>query len=301
MGKITIFYKYAKVKYPKQVVKEQKALCSKLNLTGRILIAHEGINGTLAGSDESIHEYVSAMNHNEIFDNMDFKFAEGDNSNFPKLYVAIRDEIVNLGVSPEKVTTKDTGEHLSPEEIHKLLLENPEDLIILDTRNNYEWAIGAFKNAIKPDINTFREFPEFIDKNLEKFKDKQVLMYCTAGVRCERATAYLNQKNTSKKVYQIKGGIQRYIEKYPDGFFRGKNYVFDSRIAVKINDDILGKCLICEKACDDYTNCLNSLCNKHYITCKSCIKNTQNCCSEKCQNLVASKQVKPRPPLQKKI
>ena len=229
---ILLFYKYVNIQNPEAIRKWQRALCEKLKLTGRIILAEEGINATLAGPDESAHEYVEIMNNHELFGDIDFKTADGDASAFPKLKISVKEEIVRLGVDPKVVTVKDTGEYLTPEQTHKLLEENPEDLIILDTRNDYEWEIGKFTNAILPPIKTFREFPEYVDKNLESYKDKQVLMYCTGGVRCERATAYLNVKNVAKKVYHIQGGIQRYIEKYPNGFFRGSNYVFDSRVNI---------------------------------------------------------------------
>ena len=128
------------------------------------------------------------------------------------------------------VTAKNGGKHLTPEETHNLIAQKPNDLVILDARNDYEWRIGAFEGAIKPDIEHFRQFPKFVDDNLEQFKDKQVLMYCTGGIRCERASTYLKEKGVAKNVYQILGGIHRYAEQYPDGFFRGKNYVFDDRI-----------------------------------------------------------------------
>ena len=171
--------------------------------------------------------------------------------------------------------------------------------MILDARNNYEWVIGKFENAITPPIENFRDLPEYLEQNLDQFKDKQVLMYCTGGIRCERASAYLNEKNVAKKVYQLQGGIHRYVEQYPDGFFRGKNYVFDGRISVKINDDILASCTICNVACDDYHNCLNALCNEHFIACIACVEKLANTCSEKCQILLAENKVQERPAFNK--
>ena len=184
---------------------------------------------------------------------------------FPKMEIKVKKEVVHLGIDPEALTINSGGDHLNPDQVHELLKNKPEDLVILDARNDYEWRIGKFENAITPEIKNFRELPEFIDENIDTFKDKQVLMYCTGGIRCERATAYLNEKNVAKKVLQIEGGIVRYCEKYPDGFFRGKNYVFDRRVAVKINDDILTHCDLCNATCDEYTNCINAECNEHYI------------------------------------
>ena len=299
MGVILLFYKYVQIDNPLEIQAWQKKLCTELGLTGRILLAHEGINGTLGGTKESTDAYVAAMNKHPLFGDIDFKTAEGGAEAFPRCKIVIKKEIVHLGIDPEKLTVRDGGGHLTPEQTHNLLTNPPEDLVILDTRNNYESAVGKFINSITPDIRYFRQFPEYIDKNIDQFKDKTVLMFCTGGVRCERATAVLNVKNVAKKVYQVQGGIHRYVEQYPDGFFRGKNYVFDGRITVKVNDDILSTCLNCSTLSDDYFNCLNALCNKHFISCSVCLSKLGNTCSEKCQNLLQTKQTLKRIPLQK--
>ena len=298
MGTILLYYKYVDIEYPEAIKKWQKKLCEELGLTGRILLAQEGINGTVAGSDEAAEAYVTAMNEHPLFGNIDFKKSFGDATAFPKLKISVKDEIVHLGIDTKKVTVKDTGIHLTPEETHNLLSNRPKDLVILDTRNNYESAVGTFTGSIIPDIRYFRQLPQFIDENLDQFKDKEVLMHCTGGVRCERATAYLVQKGVAKKVYQVEGGIVRYTEKFPDGFFRGKNYVFDKRITVKINDDILGSCYGCQKPCDDFINCLNVLCNKHIISCSDCRQNLNDTCSTRCQTVTID-QKNQRTPLEK--
>ena len=284
-----------------QAKQAQLDLCNELSLTGRVLLAKEGINGTVCGLVDDVASYVDAMNKHTFFDGMDFKWADVDPAYeyFPKLQVKIRDEIVRLDIDPAHLTPHQGGKHLTPEQVHQLMSDADEDFVILDTRNDYEWRVGAFEGAIKPDIKTFREFPQYIEDHLDKFKDKKVLMYCTAGVRCERATAVLNEKNVAKEVYQIEGGIQRYVEKYPDGYFRGKNYVFDNRIAVKVTDDILTICDLCPVACDEYTNCRNAFCNNHYISCDDCLVKYSNSCSERCRDLIAQGKTTVRPPLQK--
>ncbi len=298
MGTIILFYKYVSIPYPKQILKWLKKLCADLQLTGRILLANEGINGTVAGDTQNIDRLIQLLDEHELFGNIDFKKDEGDASYFPRMQITIRPEVVHLGLDTQKVTPENGGTHLKPEEVHSLLEKNPDDLVVLDTRNNYEWEIGKFKQAITPDIDSFREFPKYVDEHLDTFKNKQVLMYCTGGIRCERATAYLNQKGIAKKVFQIEGGIVRYCEKYPEGFFRGKNYVFDRRIAVKINEDILGHCRLCDTSADDYTNCLNAECNDHYIACTQCFNAYKNCCSKQCFELVSSKKVRQRIPFE---
>jgi predicted sulfurtransferase len=294
MGKILLYYKYVQVPKPSETVKEHKKLCEELGLRGRILIAQEGINGSVGGSDEATEKYKEAMNAHPLFNDMDFKESEGDAECFPRMQVTAKPTIVNLGIDPRELTADQRGTYLSPEEVHALLTEKPEDLVLLDTRNNFEWRVGTFIDSIKPDIDNFRDLPTYIDQHLDDYKDKRVLMFCTGGIRCERATGYLKQKGVAKEVYHIKGGIHRYTEKYPDGFFRGKNYVFDARITQKITDDILGTCDHCKQPNDDYTNCINAACNKQIIVCPNCIDSYHHTCSERCAELVQTKQVPTR-------
>lgn len=299
MGKLTLFYKYVHIQYPKQILKWQTKLCQELNLKGRIILAHEGINGTLAGNAENIDMYIKQMLEHPLFAGIDFKNCDGDANYFPRLRIVIKNEIVYLGIDPEKLTVAQGGKHLTPQEAHEFIKHKTDEVIILDARNNYESRIGTFADAMVPDIRNFRDFPEYIDKHLDTFKDKKVLMFCTGGVRCERASAYLNVKNVAQEVYQIEGGIQRYIEQFPDGYFRGKNYVFDSRIGVRINNDILGTCDLCQTPCDDYENCLNASCNKHFIGCPDCLINYKNSCSRLCMELIDQGKVTKRPPLKR--
>lgn len=294
MGKIVIFYKYVDIQNPNLMADWQRALCQKLNLKGRILIGQEGINATVGGSEESVNSYLQVMREHPLFQDVDYKESAGSADHFPRLQVTVKKEIVKLGLDTQKINAKNGGKHVTPAQAHELMTEQPEDLVILDVRNNYESRIGTFQNAITPDIDTFKDFPAYIDQNLEQFKDKQVLMACTAGIRCERASAYLKVKDIAKDVYQIAGGIHRYIEQFPDGYFRGKNYVFDGRISVKANDDVLADCFVCHKAYDDYTNCINTQCNKQIIVCPDCTINYHNTCSAICLELVQTNQVKIR-------
>lgn len=295
MGTILLFYKYVDIPQPKRFAKWQKKICEELNLRGRILIAREGINGTLGGSTESTDRYKAIMLAHESFTTMDFKENSGSAEDFPRLRIATRPTIVNLGVDPQEITANMGGAHLTPQEVHDLLLRKPDNLVILDARNMVESAVGKFTDALTPAIKHFRDFPEYIDANIDLFKDKQVLMYCTGGIRCERASAYLKVKGVAQEVFQLEGGIHRYAEQFPDGFFRGKNYVFDNRIANKVNDDILGTCGICTIPYDNYVNCLNALCNKHFICCSSCKELLNNCCSVLCKTSVFEKKAPQRP------
>lgn len=291
MGKILLFYKYINIAQPNEMIAWQRRLCKALEIKGRIFIAQEGINGTLGGKEQAIEEYKRIMLEHPLFSDLEFKESLGDNEHFPRLTIKFKKEIVNLGLEPNRIDLKQAGKHLTASQVHELINNKPQNLIILDARNNYESAIGKFDDAITPEISYFREFPEYIDKNLESFKDKEVLMYCTGGIRCEKASAYLKAKNIAKEVYQIKGGIHKYLDEYPDGHFRGKNYVFDGRISIKANDDILGSCICCKKPYDEYTNCINAECNKQMIICDRCIVTYHNTCSVNCLSLVKAKKV----------
>jgi len=271
-----LYYKYIDILYPEQVRKWQFDLCQGLGLKGRVLIAHEGINGTLGGDDEQIQAYIRAMGEHALFGGIDFKFSEGGAEQFPRLRVVVRNEIVSTGMSPE-ISAKEGGVHLTPSQAHELLSERPEDLVVLDARNWYESQVGTFKDAVTPEIKAFREFPAYVDATLDQFKGKQVFMFCTGGVRCERASAYLKAKGVAKEVYQLEGGIHRYIEQFPEGHFRGKNYVFDGRVTMKANEDVLSQCSFCKVNCDEYMNCANSVCNIQFIVCTKCREKTNTC------------------------
>jgi predicted sulfurtransferase len=292
MGKILLFYKYTPFECPNRILKWQQQVCENLNLTGRIIIAKEGINGTVGGSDEACAIYKKIMLKHPQLSDMDIKESDGGTEHFPRMRIVVKNEIVRLGT--DKGAIENTGTHLTPDQTHALLSAKPENLVILDARNIFEAEVGAFKDAVIPDIRHFRDFPNYIDQNVDTFKDKQVLMYCTGGIRCERASAYLKEKNVAQEVYQIEGGIHRYTEKYPDGYFRGKNYVFDGRLATRINDDIVGTCFLCSASYDEHTNCHNVKCNKHVIICSPCIQTYDNCCSPACAELVRSGAVQKR-------
>ena len=294
MGKIILFYKYTEIHNPEEIRDWQKELCQNLGLTGRILIATEGINGTLGGSVEAIDTYISHMRNVSQFADIEFKESEGSRDHFPRLQVLVRPHIVNLGVQFEDAPLEDRGTHLSPDEAHALMEQQDNNTLVFDARNNFESRIGKFENAHAPDIDHFRDLPEYIENHPEVFKDKDVLMYCTGGIRCERASALLRQKGLARNVYQLSGGIHRYTEKYPNGYFRGKNYVFDGRISVRITNDVLTHCDICNTECDMYTNCINAPCNKHIILCDTCRTAYNNTCSKACYDIIMQEHDKQR-------
>jgi UPF0176 protein len=285
--KVLLFYKYLDLSNLENELKIQKEVLNSLDLKGRVLIAAEGINGTVCGTFENCNRYIEFMRSIEKFNDIDFKESFSDFICFSKLSVKIRNEIVALGEGSAEITFKDSQEKISPQEFHKILEEQKngkkKDLVVFDARNKYESRIGKFLNALTPDIQTSKEFDEYFEKNKDFFEGKDVIMYCTGGVRCERISGILSKKSVAKKIRHINGGIHRYIEKYPEGFFRGRNYVFDDRISQKVNDDVLANCDICEVKCDLYNNCLNAFCNKHYISCDDCLRKFNGNCSIECK------------------
>ncbi len=291
MGKILLYYKYVAIHDPLGMQAWQKELCAQLNLTGRIIIAHEGINGTVGGSQEAVENYQAAMLENSLFSDIDFKISDGGSNCFPRMKIVIKNEIVRMGIDPKDLSADDAGIYLTPEEAHNLIAQKKDNLVILDTRNTYESAIGTFEGAVIPPIENFRDFPEYIDTHVDLFKDKEVMMFCTGGVRCERATAYLKTKKTAAQVYHIKGGICRYVEHYPDGYFKGSNYVFDGRVTVTINKETVGACLFCSVKHDACSNCVNTRCNARIIVCNDCSPKYHNTCSQLCADLVLTGQV----------
>lgn len=291
MGKILLFYKYISIDDLPAIMAWQRQLCEILELKGRIILAAQGINGTLGGSVDACEAYKKAMDEHPLFGTIDFKESPGSDTYFPRLRIVIKDELINF---KQKVDFSKRGVHLTPEQAHELM-KNNKDLVILDGRNHYEARVGKFTNAITPHIDTFREFPQYVTENAALFKDKEVLMYCTGGIRCEPASAYFTEHTQAKKVYQITGGIHRYVEQFPDGFFRGKNYVFDDRVTVRINDDVLATCEMCDIPYDDFTNCYNTQCNKQIIVCPACIVTHHNTCSKECWEFIQQNPQRNRP------
>jgi UPF0176 protein len=213
---------------------------------------------------------------------MEWKISDSEIEPFPKLRVAVREEVVSLKAL---VDVKNRAEYIEPKELRKILDESPEEVIIIDARNNYESKIGKFKNAITPDINNFRDWPEFVE-SIKDLKDKPVVTYCTGGIRCEKASAYLVEQGF-KNVRQLHGGIVRYGEETGGKDFEGSCYVFDNRIHVPVNSvnpEIISECLHCKMKSERYINCCNAKCNIQFICCEDCDTKFEGGCSTDCQS-----------------
>ncbi|XP_061542321.1 LOW QUALITY PROTEIN: thiosulfate sulfurtransferase/rhodanese-like domain-containing protein 2 [Phycodurus eques] len=290
-GQVLLYYRYCHVEEPHVVCAWQRALCQRLHLTGKVRVATEGINGTVGGTRIAAELYVDAMCSHPLFhlDKDDFKTSDGGPECFTELKVGIFKEIVPIGLDPEVLSYQLAGVHLEPEEFHKevevLVAEAGSlhsDTVLLDCRNFYESKIGQFSHCLAPDIRKFSYFPDYVDSNLELFRDKKVLMYCTGGIRCERGSAYLRSKNVCKEVYQLKGGIHKYLERFPDGFYRGKLFVFDERYAISCNDDVIAGCRYCGSPWDRYQLCTTRFCCQLVLSCPACRSEGRTACCTGC-------------------
>ncbi len=275
---INIFYKYTPIAQPEHFREWLKGVCTALELRGRIIVASEGINGTLEGAAEAIAQFERTLHaQNGVpstygdFSDVWFKHSPGTGVAFPRLSVRVRPEIVTLR-APQKIDpNKVTGTHISADELHEMF-ENDEDFVIIDMRNDYEHRVGHFEKSVEPGTENFYELPEKLD-NLAHLKDKKVVTVCTYGVRCEKASGLL-KKNGFKDVSQLHGGIGTYMQKYPGKHFRGSLYVFDQRLREQFTDsyEVIAECARCGVKSEHIVNCANDLCHKQHLQCEACIE-----------------------------
>lgn len=278
---ILLYYCYTPIDDPEQFRYNHHLFCIENGIKGRIIIASEGINGTVSGTKEACQKYMALFNSDPRFASIEFKVEEFHKHSFTKLHVRVKPEIVHSGLM-EVDPNKKTGKYVEPHEFKEI--KNSEDVVILDVRSNYEHSVGKFKNAVTLDIENFRDFPEKV-KELEKFKDKKVITYCTGGIKCEKASAYLLEQGF-KDVYQLHGGIIKYGIEAGGEDFEGKCYVFDNRVIVdinKVNPKVISTCHLCGTESDRMVNCANQICNLHVPICEKCGWEMEGACSEACK------------------
>jgi UPF0176 protein len=258
---VILFYKYVEIADPAGFATGQREACSSLGLKGRILIAAEGINGTLAGPKDAIDSYICALKSDARFADIEFKVSEGDADTFPKLVIKVRREIVTLNAGP---VPPDRDNQLPPAEWKRMMEENP-NAVVLDVRNRFESSAGRFENAVVCDIGHFRELPDYLPR-LEQLKEKTVLMYCTGGIRCEKASA-LFRASGFKSVYQLHGGIVTYQEQFGNEHWQGECFVFDQRMTVKVEDGLveIGRCAHSNRSTTRFVNCLHDPCHQLFL------------------------------------
>lgn len=289
--RITVsFYKYFYLEDPQEFRNQIYVAWEKLQCFGRIYIAREGINAQMSVPEFNWGKFEDGLKEWPIFDQLPFKFAIEDNGkSFYKLTIKVRPKLVADGLKEDEYDVTNVGNHLSALEFHNLV--DAPDTLVVDMRNHYESEVGHFEGAICPDADTFRDEIRMVEKDLEHQKNKKVLLYCTGGIRCEKASAYLKHKGFSD-VNQLHGGIIEYAqqvkkENIPSKFV-GKNFVFDERLGERISDQIISHCHQCGAICDMHTNCANNDCHLLFIQCSNCASEYNGCCSSECKHVLAA-------------
>ncbi len=283
------FYAYAKIEDPKQFRDNLFVAWNALDALGRTYVAKEGINAQMSVPAENFEAFRETLQAYDFIRDIRLNVAvEQDDYSFLKLTVKVRDKIVADGLNDDTFDITNIGGHLKAAEFNQIL-EDP-NTIVVDFRNHYESEIGHFKGAITPDVETFRESLPIINEQLKNHKeDKNLVMYCTGGIRCEKASAYFKHQGF-KNVFQLEGGIINYAkqikEENLESKFIGKNFVFDHRLGERITDDIVSQCHQCGKPCDNHTNCENEGCHLLFIQCDECKVVMENCCSSECQEII---------------
>ena len=283
-NRITLsFYKYVIIRNARELRNELFVNWNKLNVLGRVYLAEEGINAQISIPKHLFSSFKRHLKSITYFKNIPLKIAlEEPVFSFYKLTIKVRKQIVADGLSIDNYDITNVGNHLNAKQWNEAI---DEGATVVDMRNHYESEIGHFKSAILPEAETFREELPMVEEILKGKEDENILLYCTGGIRCEKASAYLKHKGFHS-VNQLYGGIINYVhEVNKDGLenkFIGKNFVFDDRLAERVTDDVVSNCHQCGSPCDNHTNCRNLHCNLLFIQCDQCKEKYKNCCSNEC-------------------
>ncbi len=280
------FYQYAHIGNPNVFRNHIYASWDELGVLGRVYVAGEGINAQISVPEENFDAFKNALDEIEFLKGVRLNIAiEDDGKSFYILKIKVRPKIVADGIEDESFDVTDKGEHVDAEMFNQLTDE--KDTILIDMRNHYESEVGHFDGAYLPDVETFRESLPIIAKTFENDKGKKIVMYCTGGIRCEKASAFMKHKGF-ENVFQLEGGIIEYARQAKKqglkNKFKGKNFVFDERMGERIGEEIVSKCHQCGDLCDSHVNCANDACHILFIQCTNCAAKYTNCCSLKCQD-----------------
>ncbi|MEZ2458074.1 rhodanese-related sulfurtransferase [Salinicoccus roseus] len=264
---VLLYYYYTDIEDPEGFSSEHLELCKSMNLKGRILVANEGINGTVSGTVEDTEKYMEYMKNHPLFEGIVFKIDPSEGHTFKKMHVRPRPELVNLSLEDDINPREMTGEYLEPKDFYAQMQD--ENTIVLDARNTYEYDVGHFRGAIRPDVETFRELPEWVRENRDMLEGKRILTYCTGGIRCEKFSGWLKREGF-EDVGQLHGGIATYGK---DPEVKGQNwdgmmYVFDERLTVPVNQvehNVVGRDHFDGTPCERYINCANPECNDQIL------------------------------------
>jgi len=281
---VIAFYIFTAIEDPKAEVKKHHEFFSTRDIRSRIYISHEGINAQMSASKESAQEYMDWMKQDERFKGIDFKIHFYKEHAFPRATVKFKKQLVALD---REVDIQEGGQHLPAARWKAMLEEKDKNTIVIDVRNDYEWEIGHFEGALKPQLDTFRKFPQYVEE-LKKEYDPQstrVMMYCTGGIRCELYSALMKNEGFDT-VYQLEGGVIKYGQEAGSDHWLGKLFVFDDRLSVPIAEDakeqLISKCKYCCVSTDIYYNCANMDCNELFLCCAKCAQDHKGCCGEEC-------------------
>lgn len=282
------FYKYAHIADPKVFRDTLYRQWVELGVVGRTYVAREGINAQIGVPDKNVDLFKQQLYQIDFLNGVGLNAAvDESNAEFPflKLKIKVRPKILADGLNDNTFDVTDTGQHLCPQQFNELT-DDP-DTILIDMRNNYESEVGHFKGAVTPDVDTFKQSLPMIEQDILKGnEDQNIVMYCTGGIRCEKASAWFKHRGFAK-VHQLNGGIIRYARECRkqgiDNKFIGKNFVFDQRLSEKITDDVIAICHQCNQPCDTHTNCAYLDCNLLFIQCEKCQEKMDGCCSERCK------------------
>jgi len=282
------FYRYIHIDDPQALRDELYKEWFDLRIFGRVYLAAEGINAQISVPEPHWSRFLETLNSRAVLTSMPLKHAVQEGQSFLKLAIRIKQEIVAYNIPANQYDMSHVGEHLNAAEFNKAI-DNP-DSIVVDMRNYYESEVGYFKTAITPNVETSREMLPQVRNLLKRQEEKEVLLYCTGGIRCEKASAYLLHHGF-KNVKQLTGGIIQYAhdvrEHHLDSKFIGSNFVFDDRLEERITADIIGVCHQCGTACDIHTDCMNQACHILFIQCPDCKAAYNGCCSPECQEFAA--------------
>ena len=281
---VLAYYILKEVENPQKLITDYKNFLSKRDATGRIYISEEGVNAQMSAQEDDARAFMAWVHADPRFSKTDFKIHTSHENVFPRLTIKYRKQLVAMD---QKINLQKGGKHVSPKQWREML-EDEEDYLILDVRNEFEGKVGHFRGALVPKLDTFREFPDYVEELKKEYTPEKtkVMMYCTGGIRCELYSALMKDKGYDD-VYQLDGGVIKYGLEEGNAHWEGKLFVFDDRVTIPISDDehsVVGICHHCGQGAEHYYNCANMDCNELFLSCIECVEGFKGCCQKECED-----------------